>query len=326
MVYPADHPPDVTNQLWEHRLYRFASWLELTPLTGALVYVVFGFLALYLSDVVFVRYLSDPFLSQLQAFEGGVEVLLTGCLVFGLLRMGQYPLEQSNRKLKRRQEELQLLHRIIRHNLRNDLNVIMAFATQLRKQLPPDAREDCAKILEAVAGILHYSEQAALIRRVTEQDEMLSSYDLSAAIPNLLDQHELIDEQVAVSVDVPERAVVEANHMFGAAIEELLTNAIKHAAEEPPTLSISVRTKSDVLGMTELCVADNGPGIPDHVAERLGGSEADQVNHLDGLGLWFVYWAVSESNGSLEIKDSEMGGSCVRIWVPEKVTTPVGDS
>lgn len=69
-----------------HRYNRMTGGWELTPLSGALLYLVFGFVSLYVSDVVFVRYFSEPMLSQVQAVKAGVEVFLTGVLVFLLIR------------------------------------------------------------------------------------------------------------------------------------------------------------------------------------------------------------------------------------------------
>lgn len=323
MGYPEEDRPDLAGQLWKHRLYRLANRWEITPSTGAFLYLVFGFTALYLSDVIFVRYISEPVLSQVQALKGGVEVVLTGGLVFVLLQASRYPLEHSNENLERRQEELQVLHRVLRHNLRNDINTIMGFADTVRQTAPPETRDDCAKILQAASNILEYTHQASRIRRVTEKNGAITTYDLTEDIPALVDRHDLMDERIDLSMQIPDRAVVDVNHMFGSAIEELITNAITHAETEHPTISISVRNDSEVRGMTEVCVADDGPGVPEYVVELLGRPEEDQVNHLDGMGLWFVYWTVTESNGTLEIEDADLGGSRVRMWVPQKMSHPV---
>lgn len=104
------------------------------------------------------------------------------------------------------------------------------------------------------------------------------------------------------------------NHMFDAAVEELVTNAVEHNDDE--RLRVAVTAARAEHGMAELRVADDGPGIPGHVPRILARREHDQVDHLEGLGLWFVYWTVAESGGELDMGESDLGGACVRIRVP----------
>lgn len=300
-----------------HRFHRLTEGWELTPLTGALLYLVFGFVSLYVSDVVFVRHFTEPMLSQVQAVKAGVEILLTGALMFVLIRKSRDPLERTNEALERRQEELQVLHRVLRHNLRNDLNVIRGVTDALQVDAPSARAADCEQIRESTEEILHYIQQANQIRRVTEGSDELATYDLGTRIPALVESLDGVIGNADVSVLIPDGATVEVNHMFDAAIEELLTNAVQHNDGETPRISITVSEDGGYRGMTEIRVEDDGPGIPADVPRILARSEHDQVDHLDGMGLWFVYWAVTESGGELGIEDSELGGSCVRMWLPQ---------
>jgi signal transduction histidine kinase len=269
--------------------------------------------------VLLVGHASEPTLSRLQAVKGGVEVLLTTVVVFALIRGSRYPLERSNRRLKRREQKLQVLHRVLRHNLRNDLNVITAVARSLRDGTASERAADCDRILRSADEILHYTHQANRIRRVTEgidgapTTDGETTYDLSERIPGLVEAVERRTGSAEVSVRVPEGVTVDVNYMFDAAVEEVVTNAVERNDDETPRVVISVIR--DDHGMTEIRVEDDSPGSR-HTSPGYSPVQHDQVDHLEGMGLWFVYWTVVESGGELDIEESDLDGSRVRLRVP----------
>lgn len=292
--------------------------VRLTPRRIGLIYLLFGFSALYFSDVLLVRYFDDPLLGQLQAVKGGVEVLLTAGLVFGLARGREAQMQRGMEHLDQQRTELQVLHRVLRHNLRNDLNVIQGYAEMIRA----DARSDTVttrseKILDAVAKLTRYTNQAGRINKITESNGYRQTFDLTAVIPRLVDSHPDVAPEVRVTTNLPPRASVEANRMFEAALGELLSNAIVHNDKDQPTISIDVSAEAGPAHMVEIRVSDNGPGIPDMEREPLMADEEESIYHLSGLGLWFVKWTVRHSRGEMAFRDNEPEGTTVVLHVPK---------
>lgn len=74
--------------------------VEITPARITAAYLLFGFAALYLSDVILVQLFADPVLSQLQTLKGGVEVLATGGLIYGLSRWSRSQVETRENRLR----------------------------------------------------------------------------------------------------------------------------------------------------------------------------------------------------------------------------------
>jgi signal transduction histidine kinase len=300
---------------WEYWLTQPVGWATLTAARITLVYLVFGFLALYLSDVVFVELFSEPLLSRVQAAKGGVEVLLTGGLIYGLTRRSRRALQRRNERLREQRRELQVLHRVFRHNLRNDLNVLKGYAELVLDELADgDLRAACETIVDTSRRIDRYSEQAARIRDLSEQNTTVV-VDLSECLPRIVDSHDRVTEAVEVSVETPETASVTVHPEFETALRELISNAIEHTDTDSPRVDISVDPEGGPAHKVEVHVRDNGPGIPEHELEALETGESDQLVHLSGLGLWFVYWTVDRSGG--DISFDRNGGTCVRVAVLE---------
>jgi signal transduction histidine kinase len=307
-------------EAWAYWLHRLHHRELLTPLRMSLIYVVFGFGSLYVSDVLLVQSLSDPLLSQVQALKGGVEVVLTAGLIFGLTRRYQSQLEQTTQQLERQREELSVLHRVFRHNLRNDLNIILGYANELRegKGLPPE----CERILATVERMLGYTEHAKHINHVTEENGQRQTFDLAELVPELLDEQPLVTDAIDVTTTIPGEAEIHANRMFPDALQELITNAIKHNDSQCCALSISVASDQGPPWMTELRIEDNGPGIPDGELEPLNDHTEGGLVHLSGMGLWFVYWAIERFDGEIEFVTPEDGGTTIRIRIPNRDIVP----
>jgi signal transduction histidine kinase len=105
---------------------------------------------------------------------------------------------------------------------------------------------------------------------------------------------------------------------LGTAIDELLRNAIDHAGREAPRVALDLTVEADDDGRrwATISVVDEGPGIPDVERAVLQRGEETALMHGSGMGLWLVYWVVTELGGEVAIEDREEGGSTVTVELP----------
>lgn len=264
------------------RFAQFVPGQTLTPLTITLSYLVFGFCLLFVSDVLLVQYLEEPLLSQMQAFKGGVEVLLTAGFVFVLTNQRERQRERMQRHLERERRELELLHRVLRHNLRNDLSVILAQASLLAEQFD-DEPPECARIRSVVERMQRYTDQAKRIKQVTDGGDT-KTFALDETLAAVVDGNEDVTE--AVDVETGRRSVsAEANYMLPETLSELVTNAVVHNDGSTPTVSVRARPVDGTDDTVEVGVSDDGPGMPVEEREPLHLDREDQMAHLSGMGL-----------------------------------------
>lgn len=304
------------NQYWHFWIERQFPRLELTPLRIALIYTAFGLGALYFSDVYLVRHLSEPRLSQFQAAKGGLEVFATAALIFLLTARSRGQLQAANTRLRRRTDELNLFHRVFRHNLRNDLNIVDGYAKMLQRDLTTEpSKSKCETILKTTERIYQYIERARQIREVTERTTR-TEIDLAERIPHLLRDHPKITDAITVTTTIPETASVEVNPLFEEAFKEVVTNAIKHNDSSAPVIHIEVAPNEAPVGLTTLRITDNGPGIPPKEFDALRAPVDQQVYHSTGMGIWFIDWVVRHSDGELTIQRTEPTGTEVNIDIP----------
>jgi signal transduction histidine kinase len=261
--------------------------------------------------------IAEPTVATIGPLETAADAGTAGSVV-GMV-VGVYDLHQRiartealsrERHLRRLNERLTVLNRVLRHDVRNDVNAILGYAEL--------AREDDGD----VEGALEIIEERAreiqkLSRRGRDIEELLDSdgtdavsVDLAAVVREELGALESDTVGVETTVDIPETAMVRANPMIDVAVENLLENAIEHVAE--PTVRVTVRLESIEAGW-QLTIADNGPGIPAAETRILERGEESQLRHSSGLGLWLVHWIVRESGGSISFEENEPTGSVVTI-------------
>ncbi|MEO6627581.1 MAG: HAMP domain-containing sensor histidine kinase [Aquihabitans sp.] len=102
------------------------------------------------------------------------------------------------------------------------------------------------------------------------------------------------------------------------AAANLLSNAVR-LAPEGSTITVSTRTNGERIG---LAVGDDGPGVA--VAERdlvfqrfwRGGGTTARAEGRSGLGLAIVDQIARDHHGTVELTDSQTGGSVFTIWLP----------
>ncbi|MFW5996478.1 MAG: sensor histidine kinase [Lentisphaeria bacterium] len=100
-------------------------------------------------------------------------------------------------------------------------------------------------------------------------------------------------------------------------LEQALTNLLNNAIQvkEGITVKLSWSVKDDQL---VYAVDDSGPGIPDDIRPHLFEPffTTKNVGSGTGLGLAVVHGIAKEHGGSVEAKDSELGGARLEIHLP----------
>jgi PAS domain S-box-containing protein len=214
---------------------------------------------------------------------------------------------------RRYEQRLQVLNRVLRHDLKNDANVIGGYADLLRDHVDGEGQPHLDVIDRKVQTLTHLSDQAREIDVALHSDAGRTDIDLAELVDRLGESLASSFPRATVTVSAPESAVVSADELLESAVRNVLENAVVHNDGDDPHVEATVVADGDRF---RIDVADDGPGIPP--VERTVFSEAREtaLEHASGLGLWLVHWIVTESGGDLEIGTREPSGTVVRMWLP----------
>ncbi|SIS20565.1 PAS domain S-box protein [Natronorubrum thiooxidans] len=222
-------------------------------------------------------------------------------------------------ELKLRRQHFELLHRLFRHNLRNDLNIINGFAELLAQALTDDdLHEYATRIVETSSRLITINETAKELADITlNNDYSRTDIDVQDAlektVAELHDQYPKSSIEVATAVN----AVVPADARLRTVFIEILENAIVHTDEPRPSIEVRLVHSSadETIGIT---VVDSCPAIPE--TERVGTFNKEpvtQLKHSSGMGLWLARLIVEDYGGYLNYeRRADNSGNRITIHLP----------
>lgn len=285
-----------------------------TPAIVAALYLGLGIGALFLSDVVFVALIDDPaVVRQIQAFKGGLEIVLTAGFIYVAMARHERSLRSSVAVNRERAQELAVLHRVFRHNLRNKLNIIFGHARQAKAEVKDETlRVRLETVIDQLGTIYKTTERAVQIEQLSFSDADPEPVEVVAIVEELVAEFETTTD-AEFELSVPTTAWVWTLPYLRLALDELLDNAVTHNDAPQCRVHVTVDTESPDGPRTRITIADNGPGMPSGTQEKLDSIEVNPNNHLTTFGLWTAYWIVSRSGGEFEIEANEPRGCRIHL-------------
>ncbi|AXR76269.1 signal transduction histidine kinase (plasmid) [Natrarchaeobaculum sulfurireducens] len=216
--------------------------------------------------------------------------------------------------LAQKTEQLLLLNRITRHDIRNEMNVITGWAGQLDNHVDEAGKEICERILDSSHNVVELTRAVREFVEVLEMDNdpKLKPITLETALADEIEKRRSLfeDAEFVVDGEIPP-IEVQANELLPSVFRNLLNNAVQHNDSKTPRVTVTV-TEQDTS--VEVVIADNGPGIPaDRRDAVLGRTEEKLDNPSAGVGLYLVDTLVDQYGGTIRITGSDNGGAAVTV-------------
>jgi len=229
---------------------------------------------------------------------------------------------ESNR-LRRR---VSVLNRLLRHDLRNEMNVVLGYTELIEDRLStrsdgsvPQGEDGDPTPIDRVTGaaetMLDRAETVRHVEATLDADgSARTRLDVvglvRARIDGLAMEYSTTDPQI--SFEAPDSAWLTATGLIDTVFDNLLENAIEHSHRERPIVEITV---TESAGFVAVTVADDGPGIPSQELETFQTETETAVTHSSGLGLWLVVWITEASGGRVSF-DVDETGTAVTVEFP----------
>jgi two-component sensor histidine kinase/PAS domain-containing protein len=222
-------------------------------------------------------------------------------------RVAERTLELSN-SLKERELLLQEMHHRVKNNLQVISSLIRMQARQVEHEPSRAALEECQSRVEAIALIHEQLYRASNFASVP-----FSEYanNLAHAVLRATDT-----SPSNIQLDVEATAVtlpIDKAIPCGLILNELMTNALKHAFPDQRRGTVKVRLSSGADADVVLSVSDDGVGLGTDFQTRRSAS----------LGVQLVLTLVEQLDGRLEIV--QQGGTCFSVRFPAPTRAQVSN-
>ena len=216
-----------------------------------------------------------------------------------------------------RKQRLEVLNRILRHNLRNDLNVVQLRAKRLAADTSNSLSRDHAEVIQSTSErLVTLSQKARWATRALDDvtPQLVSARPLLETVVGDV----RADTNATVDIDVPESLRLEIDpELFSVVFTSIVENAIMHNDNANPQVAISA-TESDTW--VRFHVRDDGPGIPSHERAVIENGSESALEHASGIGLWLIHWGVTMLGGDVTF-DVGDAGSTVSVRLPKSEKT-----
>ena len=218
---------------------------------------------------------------------------------------------EYEQRIEEQRDDLQTLNEVVRHDVRNDLQLVTAYADVLAERHSEGAEEQkyINKLRERANQAVDLTKTAADMATVMLQkggvnEEVSLQQVLLAEIGDIQDAYP--DAAVTIEGDVP-AIPVQANEMLESVFRNLLKNAIQHNDKAVPTITATMTDHDDSV---RIRIADNGPGVPDSQKGQIFGKGKKGLDSAGtGIGLHLVQTLVTSYGGDVWVEDNDPVGS-----------------
>ncbi|AKH97525.1 multi-sensor signal transduction histidine kinase [Halanaeroarchaeum sulfurireducens] len=226
--------------------------------------------------------------------------------------------KEYEQQLEEQRDNLDILNQVLRHDIRNDIQLITAYAELLEAEADEEEfAEYIETILENANHVIELTKSAREVADVMQSAEKeLKQVGLRTVLSNEIEEvRAAYPEADVVEATAIPQVTVQANDMLESVFRNLLKNAIQHNDTETPRVAVSVTDRDETV---HIRVADNGPGVPDEQKERIFGKGKKGLDSQGtGIGLYLVKTLVGNYSGDIWVEDRDEQGLSDSQAIPD---------
>ena len=206
----------------------------------------------------------------------------------------------QSKSLFQQKSELELYSSILKHDIRNDLSLILGaveLCTMIKKK--NIVRDSMDIICAAGARMIRVLDAFS-------QTPYEDHKDFITLLESVATEAEKAHPNMSISVEVDDSArkvSIIPGRLLPMVFENLFRNAAVYAGENP-IITVEVIGNGDGL---QIDVHDSGPGIAPTIRDRLFQRGASSSGEGKGLGLYLSKRVIEAQGGSVELLDEPMG-------------------
>jgi signal transduction histidine kinase len=212
--------------------------------------------------------------------------------------------------LFRMQQRLEVLHRVFRHNIRTNIQVILGHAGYLATHNSPEKAEPLKQ------NAIEIEETGEKVRKI------IDVFEKGRKDRENLGLHSILRESTdAIAETYPEVTVeyepgptdIVVDGLFDIVCANVIENAAQHNTHADPQVTVTVEPREQVV---DVYVEDNGPGIEAHELSLVEEGTETPLKHGSGFGLALTAWGTDIAGGSVSFESVEPAGTRVKLTMP----------
>ncbi|QGN07657.1 PAS domain-containing sensor histidine kinase [Halorhabdus sp. CBA1104] len=225
--------------------------------------------------------------------------------------------KEYEQRLQTQRDNLDVLNRVLRHDIRNDLQLVTAYAELVAEESDDESTgEYIETVLESAEHAIELTQTAREMADVMlSADDDIEHVDLEGVLERELDEVRSAypDAVFTVDTEIPAETV-RASSMLASVFRNLLKNAVQHNDKDVPEVTVSATAQEASVVVR---IADNGPGVPPAQQDAIfGKGETGLESSGTGIGLYLVETLVESYGGAVDIEDTDPAGAVFVVELP----------
>ncbi len=221
---------------------------------------------------------------------------------------------------ERKRRHLQVLQRVLRHNIRNDITKIRGFLGLLLEADDHESRQSHSMnihtVLDSWEEITQKTQQIQNL--IQKQGTGVGFVDAQTGLDEVVEQFNSPETRSSVYFETAEAVSAEMPDVVLVAVDELLQHFIRETDDTTPETAVTI----DI----ELLTSDTHWIEIQFTANRLlskikaavlESGEETQLEHGQGLTLWLVNVVIMQAGGSIAVKRTD-NGTIITIRIPTR--------
>ena len=210
---------------------------------------------------------------------------------------------------ERRERLIEVLNRVLRHNLRNSMTVIRGHAVEIAERTDGELARMAEKIKQQSDQLIELSEKAIAFEKTVDDSDLFAARDICEDVEAVAAALQKKYPDSEIRVELAGDGQVMALERVRVALKELGENAITHGSD-PVTFRVETADDGGVMVQVE----DAGEGLPRNERVVLQEGQEEPLVHGSSIGLWTVNWIVTGMGG--EVSTAVDGGTTVTLSFP----------
>ncbi len=224
-------------------------------------------------------------------------------------------IQEDITEYKLNKQVLDVLHRVLRHNLRTSINIIDGYTDVLESDCTENQRRKAVKaIREKTDEMNNISTKMKQIRNLIKGYDELQPFKLSDIDTIVQPHRKRKNTIISVNVSDIKHREIKYENIFNITLNEALNNAFKNNNQKVKRVNISIESYEN--NIAKIDIEDNKKHINKNDWEIIKSGTETPLEHIDGIELWVLYWSVTAIGGRIKLRQKRHKGNIMTMYIP----------
>ncbi|MGM0510304.1 MAG: response regulator [Thermoplasmatota archaeon] len=215
--------------------------------------------------------------------------------------------EDELKKRKKAEKREELMHSLLRHDVKNKIQVIKGNIDLIKEMdLPEEMKPHLSTLEKAVEESIGIVRKVKKLRELEEKE--IGPINITKVLNEVVDAKRSFAEEKYMTIDHESNDIsckVKGSPLISELYGNLIENSIKHS--DGSVVRVTEKEKENEVVCT---IEDDGKGVSDDIKDKIFERGFNYgPNAGSGLGMFLAKQIVENYGGSIEVDDSELGGA-----------------